>query len=78
MQVSLDRKLVAEALGTALLVAAVIGSGIMAQQLAKDPALALLCRVDASGGAVPVEEIMSRMPRDAGTAAHSQFSQEDS
>ena len=52
MQVALARKLVAECLGTALLVAAVIGSGIMAQQLAKDPAVALLCNTIATGGAL--------------------------
>ncbi len=46
------RKLVAEALGTALLVAAVVGSGIMAQQLATDPAVALLCNTIATGGAL--------------------------
>src|SRR5881396_3191415 len=38
----LPRRLVAEALGTALLVAAVVGSGIMAETLTKDMALALL------------------------------------
>jgi glycerol uptake facilitator-like aquaporin len=38
----LPRRLVAEALGTALLVATVIGSGIMAETLTKDVALALL------------------------------------
>jgi glycerol uptake facilitator-like aquaporin len=52
VQVTLARKLVAEGLGTALLVAAVIGSGIMAQQLAKDPAVALLCNTIATGGAL--------------------------
>jgi glycerol uptake facilitator-like aquaporin len=36
------RRLVAEALGTALLVATVVGSGIMAESLTKDVALALL------------------------------------
>lgn len=46
------RKLVAEGLGTLLLVAAVVGSGIMAQQLAKDPAAALLCNTIATGGAL--------------------------
>ena len=46
------RKLVAEGLGTALLVAAVVGSGIMAQRLAHDPALALLCNTIATGGAL--------------------------
>ncbi len=38
----LSRRLAAEALGTALLVATVIGSGIMAETLTKDTALALL------------------------------------
>lgn len=52
MQVTLGRKLVAEGLGTALLVAAVVGSGIMAQTLARDPAVALLCNTLATGGAL--------------------------
>ena len=38
----LRRRVVAEALGTALLVATVVGSGIMAETLTKDVALALL------------------------------------
>ena len=38
----LPRRLTAEALGTALLVATVVGSGIMAENLTKDVALALL------------------------------------
>lgn len=38
----LTRRAVAEVLGTALLVATVVGSGIMAQRLTKDVALALL------------------------------------
>jgi glycerol uptake facilitator-like aquaporin len=38
----LGRRLVAEALGTAVLVATVVGSGIMAETLTKDVALALL------------------------------------
>jgi glycerol uptake facilitator-like aquaporin len=38
----LRRRLVAEALGTALLVATVVGSGIMAERLTTDTALALL------------------------------------
>ncbi len=38
----LGRRLAAEALGTALLVATVVGSGIMAETLTKDVALALL------------------------------------
>lgn len=49
---TIARKLVAEALGTALLAVAVIGSGIMAQRLAHDPALALLCTTIATGGAL--------------------------
>jgi glycerol uptake facilitator-like aquaporin len=52
MQVTVARKLVAEGLGTALLVAAVVGSGIMAQHLAKDPATALLCNTIATGAAL--------------------------
>ena len=39
---NLSRRLVAEALGTALLVATVVGSGIMAESLTRDVALALL------------------------------------
>lgn len=46
------RQLVAEALGTALLVAAVVGSGIMAQRLTGDRALALLANTIATGGAL--------------------------
>lgn len=40
--IDLQRRLVAEVLGTALLVATVVGSGIMAETLTKDTALALL------------------------------------
>lgn len=50
--VTAQRKLVAEALGTALLVAAVVGSGIMAQRLTGDRALALLANTTATGGAL--------------------------
>jgi glycerol uptake facilitator-like aquaporin len=39
---NLTRRLVAEALGTALLVATVVGSGIMAETLSKDVGLQLL------------------------------------
>jgi glycerol uptake facilitator-like aquaporin len=46
------RRIVAEALGTALLVAAVIGSGIMAQRLTGDRAVALLANTIATGGAL--------------------------
>ena len=49
---TLARRLVAEGLGTALLAAAVIGSGIMAQRLATDPAVALLSNTLATGGAL--------------------------
>src|SRR6201986_4251577 len=38
----LSRRLAAEALGTALLVATVVGSGIMAETLTRDTAIALL------------------------------------
>lgn len=46
------RALVAEALGTALLVAAVVGSGIMADRLTDDTALALLANTIATGAAL--------------------------
>ncbi|MEP6564261.1 MAG: MIP/aquaporin family protein [Mesorhizobium sp.] len=42
MAVDIQRRLAAEALGTAMLVAAVVGSGIMADRLTDDVALALL------------------------------------
>jgi len=42
MQVDLPRRLAAEALGSAMLVATVVGSGIMADRLTDDAALALL------------------------------------
>jgi glycerol uptake facilitator-like aquaporin len=48
----LPRRLAAEALGTALLVATVVGSGIMAEGLTKDVALALL------GNALPTGAIL--------------------
>jgi glycerol uptake facilitator-like aquaporin len=51
----LTRRLTAEALGTALLVAAVIGSGIMAARLSGgDNALALLCNTLATGAILVV------------------------
>ena len=50
---TLARRLVAEAVGTALLVAAVVGSGIMAERLAgPDVALALLANTLATGAAL--------------------------
>ena len=42
MSYDLPRRLAAEALGTALLVATVVGSGIMAESMTRDAALALL------------------------------------
>jgi glycerol uptake facilitator-like aquaporin len=49
----LARKLVAEALGTALLLTAIVGSGIMAEQLAHEsPAIALLANAVATGAAL--------------------------
>ena len=46
------RRLTAEALGTALLVIAVVGSGIMADRLTDDVALALLANTIATGAAL--------------------------
>ena len=48
----LYRRLAAEALGTGLLIVAVIGSGIMAERLTSDVALQLLCNAVATGGAL--------------------------
>jgi glycerol uptake facilitator-like aquaporin len=50
----LQRRLVAEALGTALLVATVVGSGIMAESLTRDVALALLGNTLATGAILVV------------------------
>jgi glycerol uptake facilitator-like aquaporin len=50
--VTAQRRIAAEAIGTALLVAAVIGSGIMAQRLTGDRAVALLANTIATGGAL--------------------------
>jgi len=52
---SLARRFSAEAIGTALLLAAVVGSGIMAERLAGgNDALALLCNTVAAGAALVV------------------------
>ena len=51
---TLGRRLVAEALGTALLVATVVGSGIMAQSLTRDVALMLLGNTLATGAMLVV------------------------
>ena len=48
----MSRRALAEFLGTALLVMAVVGSGIMAQNLTKDVALQLLANAIATGGAL--------------------------
>ena len=50
----LPRRLSAEALGTAILVATVVGSGIMAETLTKDVALALLCNTLPTGAILVV------------------------
>jgi glycerol uptake facilitator-like aquaporin len=51
MSVTAPRRLVAEALGTAFLLAVVVGSGIMAERLAGgNVALALLANALATGG----------------------------
>jgi glycerol uptake facilitator-like aquaporin len=50
----LNRRLAAEALGTALLVATVVGSGIMAESLTRDVALALLGNTIATGAMLVV------------------------
>lgn len=55
MTFSLTRRLVAEALGTALLLAVVVGSGIMAEGLADgNDAVALLGNTVATGAALVV------------------------
>jgi glycerol uptake facilitator-like aquaporin len=54
MNFSLARRLAAEALGTALLVATVVGSGIMAETLTKDVALALLANTLPTGAILVV------------------------
>ena len=51
---NLKRRLIAEALGTCLLVTAVVGSGIMADNLTNDVALALLCNTIATAAALVV------------------------
>jgi glycerol uptake facilitator-like aquaporin len=56
---TLGQRLVAEGLGTAFLLAAVVGSGIMAQQLAGgNAALALLCNTLPTGAILTVLILM--------------------
>ncbi|MEN3794152.1 MIP/aquaporin family protein [Fulvimarina sp. MAC3] len=50
----MPRRLTAEALGTGILVAAVVGSGIMAERLTEDVALALLANTIATGAILVV------------------------
>lgn len=50
----LPRRLAAEALGTGILVATVVGSGIMAETLTRDVALALLCNTLPTGAILVV------------------------
>ncbi len=56
---TLAQRVIAEFLGTAFLLAAVVGSGIMAQRLAGgNVALALLCNTLATGAILPVIILM--------------------
>jgi len=50
----ISRRLAAEALGTGILVTTVVGSGIMAEALTKDVALALLCNTLPTGAILVV------------------------
>jgi glycerol uptake facilitator-like aquaporin len=52
--ISIIRRLAAEALGTALLVTTVVGSGMMAERLTDDAALALLCNTLPTGAILVV------------------------
>lgn len=54
MTSALPQRLAAETVGTAFLVATVVGSGIMAETLARDPALALLANTLATGAMLVV------------------------
>ncbi|MCK1455644.1 aquaporin family protein [Bradyrhizobium sp. 35] len=53
-QFDLPRRLAAEALGTGILVATVVGSGIMVETLTRDVALALLCNTLPTGAILVV------------------------
>ena len=56
MFVSRARQLVAEGVGTALLLATVVGSGIMAERLCGgNPGLALLCNTLPTGAIYPYD-----------------------
>src|SRR6202046_4640385 len=54
MTAALPQRIAAEALGTGLLVATVVGSGIMAESLTKDVAVALLGNTLATGAGLVV------------------------
>jgi hypothetical protein len=61
MTTGLSRRLAAEALGTALLLAVVVGSGIMGERLAGgNVAIALLANSIATGGAVGRHQLARR------------------
>jgi glycerol uptake facilitator-like aquaporin len=66
-QFDLRRRLAAEALGTAMLVAAVVGSGIMAETLTKDVGLALL------GNTLPTGAILVVLITILGPVSGAQF-----
>ncbi|TNM65230.1 aquaporin [Aliirhizobium smilacinae] len=54
MTATLSRRLTAEAIGTAALVATVVGSGVMAERLTTDKGLALLCNTLPTGAVLVV------------------------
>jgi hypothetical protein len=62
-----SRRLAAETLGTALLLAAIVGSGIMAEKLTGDTALALLCN-SLAAGAMLVSRLMGEEVTDLSRA----------
>jgi hypothetical protein len=59
------RRLVAEFSGTAFLVAAVVGSGIMAERLSNDPGLQLLQNTAATAGVLVALRLSSGRPPNA-------------
>jgi Major intrinsic protein len=69
---NLARRLTAEFVGTCLLVAAVVGSGVMADNLTDDVALALLCNTIATAAAlvVLISVFASLSGGELGHAAH--------
>ena len=64
MKQTLARRVVAEVLGTSFLLAAVVGSGIMAERLAgADAALALLANTVATGAALLALILCAQEPK---------------